>query len=267
MVDFEKARDLVLTRGTEIQRCRLSYVLGESRDRKPVEKHLRRVQLKEGGFPFREDTSRPFCLSATGGMMEIMADMDLDTSSICRRTIDFVIRTQLEDGRWDENPALAPFDPPFWDRPGDLNTQLWLTGSLADVLTRLGRGPSRAVAKATEFLLRNSRHDGSFKGFRHTTWLAIAVLAPIRGVDDEVVSRTLAALDRFEEWDATDTAWALECMYWGGIPAEHDVVRRFLDRLESLQYPDGHWEAADEPTNLTRETVVALIVLKRYSRP
>jgi len=266
MADVRKALKLVNELGSEVQRCRLAYMLGESTDRSPVERHLEQLQLPSGGFPYQDHPGNPYCLSSTGRALKIMVEMGLADTPLCQRTADFVESLQHPDGHWEENPQLVQLKPPFWDRPGDKNTNLWLTGNLADQLTRLGRGDTLTVDSAASFLLRHRRPDGSFQGFRHTTWLAIAVLAPRLGLKDPVVTSALGALGSFRDWDAPSLTWALECLHWAGVPHSHSVSTSLLRQLEELQRPDGYWKSPDNPQDKVTSTLEALIVLKYYGR-
>jgi hypothetical protein len=193
-----------------------------------------------------------------------MAETKLNQTPVCQRTIHFVKSVQHSDGFWDENPALISYNPPFWDQPGQLSTQLWITGALADTLTRLGEGSSSEVEKAKKFLLRYRQADGRFNGPLITTWLAIAVFAPQKGVNDPIVNTALSILDQHTDWDAADLSWALECLYWAGIPKENPTVTRLLSLLVKHQTPDGHWESTDESTKPVQLTLQCLIVLKQY---
>jgi len=266
MVDTAKAVKIVRELGNEVQLCRLAYALGESSDTTPVESYLEGLELAGGGFPYQDQPGNPYCLASTGRALKLMVEMGLAESSLCQRTADFVEQLQHPEGYWEENPQLAQLKPPFWDRPGDKNTNLWLTGDLADQLTRLGRGDSLTVDSAASFLLRHRRPDGTFQGFRHTTWLAIAVLAPRLGLEDPIVTGALGALASFRDWDAPSLTWALDCLHWAGVPSSHSVPASLLRQLEELQRPEGHWKSPDNPQDKVTPTLEAIILLKRYNR-
>jgi hypothetical protein len=266
LTDISKALQLVRTTGDAVQRCRLAYLLGESRDAIPVRRHLERLQLPEGGFPYKNKPGNPYSLSITGAKIPILAELDVSDTPLCKRLVGFLVSLQHHEGYWDENPALPAFvgEPmPFWDTPGDLNTRLWITADMAGGLLRLGQGAA-CVPKATEYLMRHRKPDGTFQGFRHTTWLVIPLLARQRGLHDPMVQGALKALARFSDWDATDLTWALESLHSAGLPARHDVVADFLTRLESLQEPDGRWKSADSPDDPVAQTLETLIVLSHF---
>ncbi len=263
-MSFNQAIRIVKTKGTKEQQTRLAFILGESRSTSEIEIFLKNLQLPDGGFPYKLKPGNPYCLSPTSMMMKIMAETKLGQTSMCERTISFVKQIQHSDGFWDENPALISYNPPFWDQPGQLLTQLWLTGALADTLTRLGEGASHELEKARKFLLQYRQDDGRFKGPLITTWLAIAVFAPKKGVNDSIVKSALAILKQHTNWDTADLSWALECLYWAGIPKDNPTTTQLLSTLISLQKPKGHWESTDESTNPVQTTLQCLIVLKQF---
>ncbi|MFX1301077.1 MAG: hypothetical protein ACFFDE_09045 [Promethearchaeota archaeon] len=263
---FNQAIKIVKQNGSKDQQARLAFILEESQDTSEIEKYLQDLQLPEGGFPYQKKLSNPYCLSPTSMMMKIMAETKLTPKPVCQQTIDFVKSIQHSQGYWDENPVLTSYNPPFWDQPGQLLTQLWLTGAIADTLTRLGEGSSLEVEKASAFLLKYRREDGRFEGPLIVTWLAIAVLAPARGFDDPIVQSALAFLNQYTDWDATDLSWALECLYWAGAPKDDPVVQHLITTLISFQKPEGYWLSSDDPNDFVSTTLQCLIVLKQFDR-
>lgn len=264
MVEVEKAINLVKTQGNPIQRARLTYILGEADHREKVEKFLQELQLSNGGFPYQRKRKNPYCLSVTSGMMKWMAELRLVKTPVCQRTIIFVKGLQHSEGFWDENPALTPFNPPFWDRSGELNTQLWITGAIAEHLIRLEKRIGPEVVRAGDFLLGHRKQDGSFQGFQHTTWLAIGVLTPRLGLDDVIIQTALKALEKYRDWEPTNLNWALNSLYWALVPPNHKVATKLLDMLKKQQRGDGSWTAEVDPKDKVSETLESLITLVQY---
>jgi hypothetical protein len=133
-------------------------------------------------------------------------------------------------------------------------------------MIRLGYRDHPGVKRAADFILRFRKPDGTFQGFRHSTWLAVAVLGDLRGPEDPLVQKSLDALARFKDWDAGDLTWALDCLYWGGIPADQSMVVKMLDELESFQETDGRWKSIAEPDDPAVQTLETLIILKQFER-
>jgi hypothetical protein len=266
LVDFEKAKNLVDEHGKEIEKHRLNYVLGITDDATPVIEYLEDLQLPQGGFPYRGEPGNPYCLSKTSALMKVMAELDLGKAPVVQRTIAFLTTIQLSDGRFNQNPELLKYDLPYWNRPDDENTQIWHTGALTDHMLRLGYKHHPGIKRAADFLLRYRKPDGVFQGFRHSTWLAIAVLGSLRGSDDPLVRKSLDALNKFGDWDAGDLTWALDCLFWGGISANHGLVERMLDELETFQESNGSWKSVTDPDDPAVQTLETLIVLKQFNR-
>ncbi|MFX1475403.1 MAG: prenyltransferase/squalene oxidase repeat-containing protein [Promethearchaeota archaeon] len=266
MVEFQKAISLIRTQGSQVDQIRLACALGEAYDKSIVERLIDDLQLPEGGFPFLRKQGNPYSLNVTCAVMANMTELGLNDTPACRKLVDFLARIQCPEGCFDENPELEAFSPPFWDRPGDLKTQLWLTGALADNLTRLRYGESSTVARAADFLLSHRNEDGSFQGFRHTTWLATAVLGPRLRIGDKIIRDAIKVIGGFHDLDGTDLTWVLDCLFHAGIPRDHQVVANLLERLEALQRPNGSWLSTDHPEDLVCQTLGTLIVLRLYRR-
>jgi hypothetical protein len=265
-IQINKAINIVRSSGTAFQNARLDFIFGESDDTSTIERFLTKLELSEGGFPYQHKPQNPYCLSPTSMIMKIMAETKLTKASVCKRTIAFVKDIQHTDGYWDENPALLSFDPPSWDRPGDKMTQLWLTGALADHLIRLGEGSSTSVKKARGFLLRHRREDGRVEGPLINTWLTIAVIAPDSGIDDPIIQKSLTHIGQNRDWEPTELAWALECLFYAAFPRENSIVSKLLDTIVKLQSDDGYWISSDDPLDLVRTTLECLIILHHYKR-
>lgn len=120
-----------------------------------------------------------------------MIELGLSESNICRKTIEHLLSIQGEDGCWDENHAISQYNPPFWNMLGDLKTKMWLTASILNYLIQLSYRKSKAVKKATQFLLKNRDEKGNFVGFLHSTWLSIGVFGQLEGANSDIVKKAL----------------------------------------------------------------------------
>ena len=174
---------------------------------------------------------------------------------------------QGEDGSWDENHAINQYSPPFWNKPGDLKTKMWLTAGILNFLIQLGYRESEAVRKAAQFLLRNRAEDGKFFGFLHSTWISVGVFGQLEGPDSGIVKKALEVieqnLDRLED-GAGDFIWCLECFYAAGISKDSPIVKRCIDRVLGLQRQDGAWTSGDGEKYSVSTTINALRILKLY---
>ncbi|MDI6904055.1 MAG: terpene cyclase/mutase family protein [Candidatus Bathyarchaeia archaeon] len=266
-MNVQKAIAFVEENGTELERYRLNYLLGKERNDEVPLRYLTGLQNDDGGFLYNNEKGKPSSINFTSANLSLMIELGLAKSDVCRKTLEYLIDVQCEDGSWDENHAINQYNPPFWNMPGDLKTKMWLTASILNYLIQLGYGESEAVRKATRFLLKNRDEDGRFFGFLHSTWISVGAFGQLEGFNSEVVKKALKAIerniDRMED-GATDFIWCLECFHVAGISKDDPVVKRCIERLIELQRQDGAWTSADGKEYTVSTTVRALRILRMY---
>ena len=111
-------------------------------------------------------------------------------SSVLLNTLDFLRRTQREDGSWDEPEAIVGFNPPFWMLPGRYGNQVWLTSALCCKLMESGLQHEVDFAKAVDFVRRGWNGE-RFPDYAHTHWMALPLFhlhGSGNGTDEEIVS-------------------------------------------------------------------------------
>lgn len=266
-MNISKAVSFVEAKGTALEKYRLHFLLGKERDDEIPLRHLRNLQNKDGGFPYNDEKGKVSCVNATSNNLSLMIELGLDKSDVCRKTAEYLLKIQGEDGSWSENEAIKQYNPPFWDLPNDLKTTMWLTASITDFLIQLGYGNSPAVQKAAGFLLKNRDNEGKFVGFLHSTWISIGVFGQLEGSNSDIVKRALEVLEQNIEKlksGAGDFAWCLECFYLAGIPKENSLVKRCIEELVNSQQEDGAWKSADGEEFAVSTTINVLNVLKKY---
>ena len=266
-MDVEKAIRFVEDNGTELEKYRLSYLLGKKRDNEVPLGYLRRIQNVDGGFPYENEKGKASCILSTSANLGLMIELGLADSGICKKTVEYLLRVQGRDGGWNENDEVKQYNPPFWDLPGDLKTKMWLTADVCNHLIQLGFIESKLVEKATEFLLKNKDAKGKFAGFLHSTWISVAVFGQLKGSNSEVVKKALKVIEqninRIED-GATDFIWCLECFHAAGVSKDTSIVKKCIDRVIELQRENGAWTSADEDKYAVSTTIDALRVLKMY---
>jgi prenyltransferase beta subunit len=266
-LDIQKAIRFVAENGTELERYRLNHLLGKEKDDEIPLRHLTGLQNDDGGFPYREEKDKLSSVNSTSAKLSLMIELELSTSDVCRKTVEYLLNVQGEDGSWDENQAINQYNPSFWDTPGDLKTKMWLTAAITNCLIQLSYRKSEAVRKATQFLLRNRDDEGKFAGFLHSTWISVGVFGQLEGGDSEIVERALSLIERNisrMEDGASDFVWSLECFHVAGIPEDDAVAKRCIDRVIALQKEDGSWASGDGEKYVVSNTISALRVLKMY---
>lgn len=266
-MDVQKAINFIEKNGTELEKYRLNYLLGRERNDEVPLRYLRRIQNDDGGFPYENEKGKASCISKTSVKLNLMIELGLTESDVCRKTVEYLLRVQGRDGGWDENYEIKQYNPPFWDLPGDPKTRMWLTADMCNYLIQLGHGESEAVKKAAEFLLKNRDAEGRFAGFMHSTWISVAVFGQLRGSDSKVVKKALKVIERNIsriEDGAADFIWCLECFHATGISKDVPVVRKCIDRVIRLQRENGAWTSEDGEKYNVSTTINALRVLKTY---
>ena len=173
----------------ELEKYRLNYLLRKERDDEVPLRYLRELQNSDGGFPYDNEKGKLSSVNKAIVNLSLMIELGLAESEVCRKTLDYLMSVQGEDGSWDENHAINQYNPPFWNTPGDLKTKMWLTASILDCLIQLGYRDSEAVRKGTRFLLENRDEQGKFFGFLHSTWISVGVFGQLEGAGSEIVKK------------------------------------------------------------------------------
>jgi len=266
-LNVQRAVSFVEENGTRLEKYRMDYLLGRAKNDEVPLRYLRGLQNNNGGFPYNDEKGKLSSVNSTSVNLSLMIELGLAESDVCRKTLEYLLSVQGEDGSWDENEAINQYNPPFWNTPGDLKTKMWLTADICNSLIQLGYRESENVRKAAEFLLKNRDAEGKFAGFLHSTWISVAVFGQLEGANSEVVKEALNViernLDRLED-GAADFIWCLECFSVAGIPKDNPTVKRCLDRVIELQSRDGAWLSADGEKYAVSTTINALRALKMY---
>ncbi len=266
-LDVQKAVHFIEENGTELEKYRLHYLLGKERNKEYPLRCLRELQNHDGGFPYGGEKGKLSSVNVTSGRLNLMIELRLDESDVCRKTAKYLLNIQNEDGSWDEDEAINQYNPPFWNTPGDLKTKMWLTANISNHLIQLSHRESEAIRKATEFLLKNRDDEGKFAGFLHSTWISIGVFGQLEGINSEVVKKALRVIDRNinrMENGVSSFTWCLECFYVAGVPKENSVAQKCIYRVIKLQSENGAWVSEGGEKYAVSATINALRVLKMY---
>jgi len=265
-LNAQKAIRFIKENGTALEKYRLGYLFGKEKNNELPLVYLRELQNDDGGFPYNGEKDKESSVNFTSVNLSLIAELGLSESDVCRRTLEYLLNIQGEDGSWDENKAINQYSPPFWNTPGDLKTRMWLTASILNHLTQLGYGKSQAVRKGVEFLLKNRDGEGKFAGFLHSTWIAVGVFGQLEGADSEVVKKALRVIEKNLsqiEDGASDFTWCLECCHVAGISKEESVVKKCINKVIELQRENGAWASIDEK-HVVSTTINVLRVSKMY---
>jgi len=250
--------------GSVFEKARLQAVLGHPPDMQFL-KPLLDLQNKDGGFPSRP---RPGSLSSVDSTLYALwqfHEIGQSGSLPAARARDFLVGMQNDDGSWDENPALPVYDLPPWIQPGSLAVSLYLSAYAAYWLG-LSNPKHPAFQKAVTFLTNEQDENGYIPSYLHTNWIATSALLLAGPSGAAAAQKGLRYLQNqpFEQWDASQIAWALDNLGNAGISARHPFVQKALAELTKRQSEDGSWSSEDGPAYAVSATVSVIKVFQRF---
>jgi len=261
-MNIQKATSFVENNGTAIEKYCLNFLLGKERnDRIPLT-YLKGLQNNDGGFPYNNQKCRVSCINTTDVDLSLIIELELESSGVSRKVVDYLFWVQRNDGSWTENEGIKQYDPPFWDLPNDLNTTIWLTANTTSLLVQMGYQNSGVVKRAAEFLLRNRDNHGRFAGFLLSTLISVGVFGQLEGRDSDIVKKGLEILE--ENVEKLDSAWCLENLHVAGIPEERPVARKCIEKLVASQENDGSWKSDNGNEFTAYNTINVLKALRKY---
>lgn len=184
-----------------------------------------------------------------------------------RRTVDFLVRVQFEEGYWDEPEAVLAHNPPPWMMPGEYNNQLWLTSAVCSKLSELDLLDQVRFDAALNFL-RGGWLGDHFPNSAHPHWMVMPLLyrvGPQTDLDYDILTGCRTYLynglvnNQIDPLDVTSVAYAAHLC---GDFAE-DLFTLAFERLVSLQQPDGGWITNYGDQHRPSATMEALFLLRR----
>ncbi len=265
-MDIGKSVAFIESRGSELEKVRLNYILRGARPPADVVQKLINLQNADGGFPFGMQPGKLSTINETTVALWWLEEMDLLYSPLAHFAFDYLNRTQQAEGYWDEDPRLTQYELPPWIKLGDLYTQLYLTAYVAYWLAAAGKTTQPAFRKSLHFLIRNQDETGKFLGYLHTTWIATGVFLMAGKHYITIASKAHQVLSdrRTAEWEDSQLAWALDCLSKGGLPKTDSFVRASLSELKRRQKLDGSWASEDGEGAAVGATIQAIKVFKHY---
>lgn len=258
--NHKSALEYIHAHGNDIEKARIDHIVSGVKPSSALQRSLKNKQNKDGGFPFQGVKGRPSTLSDTTFTLSWLDDLGLMPTDTSIRALDFIASRQLKDGSWDEDPAINSCNPPPWMKPGVTAVVVFCTASALFWL--IGDGKTERVPQGLQFLARHQAPSGAFAGFRHNTWLAVAVMGMLRGWGTPGVRQGLDYLASIPagQWVPSQLSWMLWTFLKGGIPAGCSFFCRMFGLLLQKQNSDGSFLAEDGPEYAVNATIEALKV-------
>lgn len=258
MINFEKAVDFIRSKGSEGEQARLQYLLTNERPSEEEAAKLMADQRADGGWaPFwAKDYSS---LDATCFRLAQAEQLGLpSTDPAMVHAVDFLAQRQFPDGRWEEEEQVADLSP-FWDKPGDHASIIYLTSNCGQWLALLSSNKDQ-ISRAASYLHTHLDEEGRLPGFLHSHWLAGSLWYRIGW--QEPAERVFGYLNkRISDLAVSHCAWLLTTLFAGGRRIAHPLVDHALDILEQSQQDDGRWVGEDGPGQDVHTTLEALRAL------
>jgi hypothetical protein len=263
-MNIDKSISFVNTRGTEIEKARMNYILHGIRPPPKIHQSLYELQNVDGGFPFGMQRGNLSTVNQTTVALWWLDELGLLNSPAANQALDYLLRTQKTDGSWDEDPRLTQYKLPPWIKLNDLRTRLYLS-AVASYWLALGSMTSLpAFRQALHFLIRNQDESGKIFGYPHTTWISSAVFLLAGQRYSSIASRGVIALSTrpMSDWEDSQLAWALDCLSRGGLSKHVPFMKNCLQELSHRQKSNGSWASEDGVTSAVSATIQAVKVLK-----
>ncbi len=267
-VDLDKAVAFILDTNDPVLSSLALYAGGDM-GREDAINALATCQRDDGGWTrtdkdFLGDLS---IVSATWVAVQWLNWIEDRNSAVLTDTVDYLRRTQREEGSWDEPDEIVNFNPPFWMLPGRYENRVWLTSALCCKLKEAGREREVDFPKAVRFI-REAWDGEKFPVYQHTHWMAMplfSLIGSVDGVNRGIINgckRVLYDAVAAGTADPGDTISIAYASHLAGEIAE-DVFDMSLEKVKGFQQDDGGWITNHGDEHRAAFTVEALFLFRR----
>lgn len=250
--------------GDELERARLTGLLGRARPEAKVARTLLARQHEDGGFPYGMIAGRPSATTSTATALQWMQDLHLLVSPFAERAVAYLLTVQHPEGSWIETPAVIKYNPPPHARPDHAAGRIYCTALATFWLARLAGPRHDAVLRGTDYL--RAQRDGGWPADEpaQIASLVTASLAIVDGLVSRAASAGIYTLGRLSPhaWTADGLAETLTAFYAARFDADDPLVAWGLRRLLSAQQVDGGWHSelgSDRDVDLSLRALGSLL--------
>jgi squalene cyclase len=265
-MDITKSIAFIEERGSDLEIARIRHILYHQKPETDAVRRFTQLQNDDGGFPYGMVQGNLSTVNNTLVALWWMEELGILESTAADRAVGYLLVVQGSDGSWDEKTSIAQYDLPPWISPGDLRTMLYLTSYAAYLLGVKGYGMQPAFQESLAFLRKYQDDNGKFHGYFHTTWIATSAFLLAGPQYSEVAERGLQALaDKpLVGWEASQIAWALDCLSKAGLQKSHPFAEKCLTELLNRCKPDGSWSSEDGEAFAVGATIGVLKVFELF---
>lgn len=261
---IEKTLDYIKKHGTPLEVYRIEYLFQNKRDDRIPLKIFSEMQNADGGLPYNFEKGKNSSLSVTCTMLSVLSELNLLNYDMVKKLIKYLLERQKNDGRWSEDLEILEYDPPFWNMPGDLKCDMWLTAEMALKLLELGH--TDKAEKAAHFLA-NHRGEDTFFGFDVTTVLAASLFSRL-GKRDEIKNMEISLRDIVEkEEEPAFLNWYFEVLESSELEYKDPLMAVCVEKLQEKIRENVVFESVDGEQYNISNTIDSLKVLKIYGMP
>jgi hypothetical protein len=267
-IDVHKAIQFIEATNDPVLSTLAKYVVGQ-RNTEQVIDILKTYQRSDGGWTKTDkdmlgDVS---AISTTWVGLQWLLWVGGAGSPQVDRTVDFLRRTQRDNGAWDEPEEVRQFNPPWYMLPGRYENQLWLTSAVCCKLKELGREKDVQFDNALDFL-RQGWDGQRFPVFIHPHWMAMALFY-LQNTGSKLDQEIIIGCERFlytaikdDKVDPGDNcAIAYASLMAKG--AADDLYQLSLQNALNNQMEDGGWKTNYRDKHRVSFTIDALFLLKK----
>ena len=189
MFDITSALNFVDRHGDFLNKEAIKKIRNKPFDMFGVAFYLLYDQNDDGGFPIFRIQNAPSSIFETCSRLSVLIDFELTKGLAVKNAVNFLLRKQKEEGFWEE-PENLPEEVPDWLRPGKIETRIFETVNVLDVLLSLNSIPQEKLKLGLAFLRKNLQDNNLLKGFVHSSFILVSILCKIN--DDENIIRETA---------------------------------------------------------------------------
>jgi len=264
---LDKAYEYIRKNGSILENAKLDIIFEKNieKSKQIILEHFKSLQNEDGGFPYQNIQGNISTINHTVSSLITLVDYGLTENLIIEKAIKFLFERQKKEGCWDEQHDLLLLNPPVWDTPENLFTQIWLTANTCHLLILLNLKYSQYLMRGIEFLLQNRTKNGKINGYLLSNWIAIAIFSKLRDSESEIVKDFISVIgDNLEKILGTsDAVWCLRCFLDGGVSSKNYILKILLEDIYKSQKSDGRWESVDGSEFDIKTTLEIVRLLKQ----